>query len=71
MTTTQKKESVKKSFSKGSNKPFKEKKKFGKKASSDNSNITSCSASAALKEKCHFYRKFGQKKVECRRFKAS
>ena len=56
MTTTQESGSVKKCFSKSSNKFFK-KKKFGKKTSRGQSSTTSSSTSESFKGKCHFCKK--------------
>ena len=69
MATTQESESVKKCSSKGSNKFFK-KKKIGKKTSRGNSSITSGSTSKSFKRKCHFCKKLGHKRAECKGFKA-
>ncbi|KAH9714963.1 Integrase catalytic domain-containing protein [Citrus sinensis] len=69
VATTQESGSVKKGSSKGSNKFFK-KKKFGKKTSRGNSSTTSGSTSESFKGKCHFCKKPGHKRAECRGFKA-
>ncbi|KAH9648506.1 Integrase catalytic domain-containing protein [Citrus sinensis] len=69
MATIQESGSVKKGSSKGSNKFFK-KKKFGKKTSRGNSSTTFGSTSESFKGKCHFCKKPGHKRAECRRFKA-
>ncbi|KAK9199756.1 hypothetical protein WN944_014949 [Citrus x changshan-huyou] len=69
VATTQKSGSVKKCSSKGSNKFFK-KKKFGKKTSRGNSSTNSGSTSENFKGKCHFCKKPGHKRAECRGFKA-
>ncbi|KAH9669148.1 retrovirus-related pol polyprotein from transposon TNT 1-94-like protein [Citrus sinensis] len=69
VATTQESGSVKKGSSKGSNKFFK-KKKFGKKTSHGNSSTTSGSTSDNFKGKCHFCKKPGHKRAECRGFKA-
>lgn len=67
--TTQESGSVKKCYSKGSNKFFK-KKKFGKKTSRGNSSTTFGSASKGFKRKCYFCKKPAHKKSECTEFKA-
>ena len=69
MATTQESGSVKKGSSKGNNKFFK-KKKFGKKTSRGNSSTTYGSTSERFKGKCHFCKKLGHKRAECRGFKA-
>ncbi|KDO35970.1 hypothetical protein CISIN_1g037408mg [Citrus sinensis] len=68
MATSQESGSVKKGSSKGSNKFFK-KKKFGKKTSRGNSSTTFGSTSESFKGKCHFCKKPGHKRAECRGFK--